>query len=68
MDKKWKKNNWKVATGADVKNKEDLIKLDKMRNKMADVDWVHVRGHQGDKGNEEADKLARTGSLLYIKH
>ncbi|KAK9871541.1 hypothetical protein WA026_012915 [Henosepilachna vigintioctopunctata] len=37
---KWKKNNWKVASGADVKNKNDLVKLDNIRNQMVDVDWV----------------------------
>ncbi|XP_044754070.1 ribonuclease H1-like [Coccinella septempunctata] len=63
--KKWKKNNWKLTTGGDVKNKEDLMKLDNIRNKMTHVDWVHIRGHSGEKGNEEADKLARQGALLY---
>lgn len=28
---------------------------------------VHIAGHRGIKGNEEADKLARQGALRYRK-
>lgn len=38
--KKWKVNNWKVASGGDVKNKEDLIKLDEILKLMESVKWV----------------------------
>ncbi|GLG92318.1 Uncharacterized protein GBIM_00039 [Gryllus bimaculatus] len=62
--KKWVKNNWKVASGADVKNKEDLILLlEAMKN--IEVKWEHVRGHRGIHGNEMADRLARSGAERY---
>ncbi|XP_072385961.1 ribonuclease H-like [Diabrotica undecimpunctata] len=61
----WKRNNWKTASGGPVKNKEDLQKLDTIIGTFSEVKWVHVAGHRGIKGNEEADKLAREGSLRY---
>ncbi|XP_023020588.2 ribonuclease H, partial [Leptinotarsa decemlineata] len=61
----WKRNNWKTASGGAVKNKEDLQKLDEIIKSFSDVKWHHVAGHQGIKGNEEADKLARNGALSY---
>lgn len=38
--KKWKINNWKVTSGGDVKNKEDLVKLDNLLHSLQDVKWV----------------------------
>ena len=34
--------------------------LDEIRNQH-EVEWVWVRGHDGDPGNERADELARRG-------
>ncbi|XP_018564076.1 ribonuclease H1 [Anoplophora glabripennis] len=65
--KNWKKNNWKTASGGSVKNKEDLQILDTIMKTFTDIKWVHVAGHNGIKGNEEADKLARQGALRYKK-
>nr|XP_027221266.1 ribonuclease H1-like [Penaeus vannamei] len=62
--KSWKKNNWKKKDGEPVKNKEDLMDLDKATKGLM-VKWVHVRGHTGNVGNEEADRLAREGAKLY---
>lgn len=61
----WKKNGWRTAKGEDVKNKEDLQRLDSMAKQMESVKWVHVRGHKGHRGNEEADALARAGAMRY---
>ncbi|XP_056640096.1 ribonuclease H1 isoform X1 [Diorhabda sublineata] len=63
--KNWKKNNWKTASGGDVKNKEDLKILDTVIKSFLDVKWQHVAGHQGIKGNEAADELARQGAARY---
>lgn len=64
--KKWKLNNWKIASGAEVKNKEDFQKLDSLCSQLRRIEWEHVNGHVGIHGNEEADKLARNGALSYI--
>jgi len=63
---KWKKNQWKLAGGGPVKNKEDLVKLDELCGQFQDIKWEYCAGHRGIKGNEEADKLAREGALRKI--
>ena len=62
---KWKRNGWKTAIGEDVKNKEDIIRLDRL-NSQLDVKWIHVRGHCNEFGNEKADKLAKAGAALEL--
>lgn len=57
---KWKRNGWKLSTGGDVINKEDFELLDKAQTGL-NIQWVHVRGHCGNPGNEAADQLARNG-------
>ncbi|XP_066987587.1 ribonuclease H1-like isoform X3 [Macrobrachium rosenbergii] len=62
--KGWKKKNWVKSDGEPVKNKDELIALDKACDGLS-VKWVHVKGHDGHEGNEEADRLARQGAKLY---
>lgn len=57
----WKKNGWRTSTGKDVINKEDFMELDKLSQGM-DIKWMHIPGHSGFVGNEEADRLAREGA------
>ncbi|CAG7831597.1 unnamed protein product [Allacma fusca] len=58
---KWKANNWRTAGGGPVKNKEDFeLLIDAMQG--VEVVFEHVRGHQGNFGNEQADRLARAGA------
>lgn len=64
---KWKRNGWKVASGEPVKNVEDFQELDRVSQGIA-INWVHVRGHQGNYGNEAADKLAREGAVKPLLH
>jgi len=65
----WIKYNWKKAsTGLPVKNKE-LIKyikahLDARAQRGQQVLLEHVKGHNGDEGNEGADGLANIGATL----
>lgn len=60
---KWVKLNWK-----DTIANLDLWKwlYDLVYNKRPNlrIDWIHVRGHQGIHGNEQADSLARAGACL----
>ncbi|KAG8512332.1 Ribonuclease H1, partial [Galemys pyrenaicus] len=57
----WKKNGWKTSSGKDVINKEDFVQLESLTQGM-DIQWMHVPGHSGFRGNEEADRLAREGA------
>lgn len=60
----WKKNGWKTAARAPVKNAECWQRLD-AACAPHEIEWRWVRGHAGDPGNERADRLARAaiGSL-----
>lgn len=69
--KNWAKNGWKSSSGGDVAN-QDLIKeaVGKYEavNKLYEASGesklgiTHVRGHQGNVGNEHADRLANEGA------
>ena len=53
------KNNWSTASKKPVANRllwERLLDLTKNQN----VNWVWVKGHAGNAGNEQADYLARS--------
>lgn len=56
----WKKNGWKTAAKKPVKNK-DLWQALEIAADPHDVEWIWVKGHAGDAGNERADELARSG-------
>ncbi|KHJ49347.1 ribonuclease HI [Trichuris suis] len=58
----WRRNNWTSAHGHPVKNKADLTRLAALSESIS-VNWVHVAGHAGITGNEEADRLAREAAL-----
>lgn len=60
----WKRNNWKTSAGKDVLHQSLWQRLDKAEKQMSNVQYIHVRGHQGIYGNEAADQLAVRGSLL----
>ncbi|KAM6150092.1 ribonuclease H1 isoform 1-T1 [Erethizon dorsatum] len=57
----WKKNGWKTSAGKEVINKEDFVRLEGLTQGM-DIQWMHIPGHSGFVGNEEADRLAREGA------
>ncbi|NP_001272929.1 ribonuclease H1 [Cavia porcellus] len=57
----WKKNGWRTSTGKEVINKEDFERLEQLAEGM-DIQWMHIPGHSGFTGNEEADRLAREGA------
>lgn len=53
----WKKRGWKTASRKPVKNQDLWRELEAVLEKHA-VEWHWVRGHDGNHGNERADKLA----------
>ena len=54
----WKRNGWRTAAKEPVKNEDLWRRLDALAA-AHDVEWLWVRGHAGDPGNEQADQLAR---------
>ena len=58
--KNWKRRGWKTAAGKPVKN-SDLWKTLDAACARHTVEWVWVKGHAGNPGNEHADALARSG-------
>ena len=56
----WKKRGWKTADSKPVKNQDLWERLDAAAARHQ-VDWKWVKGHAGDPGNENADRLANQG-------
>ena len=56
----WKKRGWKTAGKKPVKNRDLWQALDAATARH-DIKWVWVKGHDGNPGNEEADRLANLG-------
>ncbi len=56
----WERRGWKTADRKPVKN-EDLWRRLAELVERHQIDWVWVRGHGGDPGNEAADRLANRG-------
>lgn len=53
----WKKNGWRNAQKKPVANKDLWIELDHL-TAGRNITWNWVRGHNGNKGNTIADRLA----------
>jgi ribonuclease HI len=56
----WKKRGWKTTAKKPVKNEDLWRRLDSAIEKHK-IDWVWVKGHSGNIGNEKADILANKG-------
>ncbi|MBT3812028.1 MAG: ribonuclease HI [Gammaproteobacteria bacterium] len=56
----WKKRGWKTAANKPVKNEDLWRRLDAAMQKH-EIDWLWVKGHSGNPGNEKADQLANQG-------
>ncbi|MDP2818612.1 MAG: ribonuclease HI [Polaromonas sp.] len=60
--KGWKARGWRTAAKEPVKNVDLWQKLDALVSGSGHtIEWVWVRGHDGDPGNERADVLANQG-------
>lgn len=64
--KKWRLNSWKKPNGDDVLHSEiikECISIIEYRNSRSyRTDIKHVIGHSGERGNEEADRLAKSAA------
>ncbi|PPD33307.1 MAG: ribonuclease HI [Methylomonas sp.] len=56
----WKKRGWKTADRKPVKNEDLWRQLDAAIQRHS-IEWIWVKGHAGDEGNERADALANKG-------
>ena len=56
----WKKRGWKTAANKPVKNDDLWRRLDQAIQRHS-IEWIWVKGHAGDPGNELADLLANKG-------
>lgn len=57
---KWKRNGWKTANKAPVKNQDLWQYLDR-ESQRHQIEWQWVKGHSGHRENELADQLANRG-------
>ncbi|ODM30904.1 ribonuclease HI [Marinobacter adhaerens] len=53
----WKAKNWKNASKKPVANADLWKELDALAGRHS-IEWLWVRGHSGDPGNDLADRLA----------
>jgi len=58
--KGWQRNGWMTSAKKPVKNADLWRRLTEAMSRHQ-VDWLWVKGHAGDPGNERADELARRG-------
>jgi len=56
----WKQRGWLTASKKPVKNEDLWRRLDAARNRHR-IEWLWVKGHSGDAGNDRADRLANMG-------
>jgi len=56
----WKKRGWRTADKKPVKNIDLWRRLDELAGEH-EIEWLWVRGHEGNVGNERADELANLG-------
>ncbi len=53
----WKKRNWKKSDGSKVASKELWQQLDEARNKIGQIKFKWVKGHNNHPQNERCDEL-----------
>lgn len=64
----WISNGWMTANGERVKNEpqfQSLLATIENHSDYMHVQFQHVKGHNGDPYNEEADWLAKRGADMY---
>ena len=68
----WELNGWRNASGKRVRHTDIWKRILRGLRLFEDsptrsVEVHHVKAHNGEKGNERADKLAKEGSQLRFK-
>jgi len=61
----WKRNGWKTANRAPVKNKELWERLDAALQRHK-ITWKWVKAHAGHEHNERVDQLATAARLAVL--
>jgi len=61
LDHDWKKRGWRTADKSPVKNVDLWQKLDELVQKH-DVEWIWVRGHDGQSRQRTRRQLANRGA------
>lgn len=61
----WKLNGWRTADRKSVKNADLWERLDLAQSRHK-VEWVWVKAHSGNAGNDRADALAREGMARFL--
>ena len=56
----WRQNGWRTAAKKPVKNVDLWQELDSLMPRF-EIEFVWVKGHAGNPGNEKADELANRG-------
>ncbi|CAG8821139.1 23273_t:CDS:1, partial [Racocetra persica] len=60
----WEKNGYMTSNNKPVRNQNLIRKLKKLiDSRIGSVKLTYVHGHQGNYGNEQADKLSKIGSF-----
>ncbi|CAF3929400.1 unnamed protein product [Rotaria sp. Silwood2] len=60
----WKKSNWiKKTDSQPVMNKDLMVRIDELQQKLK-IKWTYVAGHSSNKGNDEADRLAKAEDII----
>lgn len=59
----WKKKGWKNSMKKEIQNIDLWKELDVLVDKNTNVEYRWIRGHDGNIGNERADKLANEAIL-----
>ena len=61
----WKARGWRTADKKPVKNNDLWKMLDALASEHK-IEWIWVRGHNGNDGNERADSLANEGVAAFL--
>lgn len=61
----WKARGWRTSDKKPVKN-DDLWKQLDILVQQHKIEWIWVKGHSGNAGNERADALANLGVDMYL--